>query len=577
MAYADLYSDAIYYQSLNNTGTVVTSATQNGTVAGAGGSYLFVADTPSGLGSTHSLQASGYSTLPYTYAYNNIPTSSERTVTFWFKFEKATGGLFSVGENSGSALTIATNDPSSASTDNDLVQISFGTYANNTGGTDRKPNWLIRETTISTGTATNSSASSGHKIEQGMWNHIAYIERLAGNNIERAIYVNGVCHYYTVVTGRAFTYSWGTATTSGFGWAPFKCTTNSDTAGKRIAHYAMWNRALTVAEIREQAWYGKSSDYIATVLADDPSYITYFDNEDKATDATVAGTNGTSWGPLNDTAPGIVVNELGIVDKSWRSSITATGTNNYRNNTDADMMSGLASLYRSGEFSIEFWFKLNGKPVGDREIFVTFAPSQNDGYFRFYIDSVGRLQYSGSFKSGTTTYSTTSVGASGQTGTVGGTLFPGDNSASLNLWGDDQWHHVVYTQSNTDNYGGTGIYYGQIFIDGYRYGTRNFTNTYGWVNGTNPLTYFRLGISQTNTALKDVNIDNFATYARRLTDTEIADHFIAGKTYAPPATRTVKYWDGATWADSTAQKVWNGTAWVEWDASYYDGTSWIAL
>jgi hypothetical protein len=44
-----------------------------------------------------------------------------------------------------------------------------------------------------------------------------------------------------------------------------------------------------------------------------------------------------------------------------------------------------------------------------------------------------------------------------------------------------------------------------------------------------------------------------------------------------PSVRTVKYYDGLSWQTSSAQKVWNGTAWVDWDAKRFDGTSWVTI
>jgi hypothetical protein len=47
--------------------------------------------------------------------------------------------------------------------------------------------------------------------------------------------------------------------------------------------------------------------------------------------------------------------------------------------------------------------------------------------------------------------------------------------------------------------------------------------------------------------------------------------WLAGTTNA----RTVKYFDGTTWQTSSAQKVWNGTAWVDWNAKRFDGSAWV--
>jgi hypothetical protein len=57
------------------------------------------------------------------------------------------------------------------------------------------------------------------------------------------------------------------------------------------------------------------------------------------------------------------------------------------------------------------------------------------------------------------------------------------------------------------------------------------------------------------------------------TDAAIADIYQAGST----SSRTVKYYDGTAWQTSSGQKVWNGTAWVDWTAKKYDGTAWVTI
>jgi hypothetical protein len=74
-------------------------------------------------------------------------------------------------------------------------------------------------------------------------------------------------------------------------------------------------------------------------------------------------------------------------------------------------------------------------------------------------------------------------------------------------------------------------------------------------------------------------IGDFLMYDVALTPQEIYDNWQATaypKYYGPAGTQ-VKYYDGTTWQTSSAQKVWNGSAWVDWDAYRWDGTSWIAI
>ena len=39
----------------------------------------------------------------------------------------------------------------------------------------------------------------------------------------------------------------------------------------------------------------------------------------------------------------------------------------------------------------------------------------------------------------------------------------------------------------------------------------------------------------------------------------------------------IKYWEGNFWLNAIDKKVWNGSAWVPWTASYWDGANWISL
>ena len=57
--------------------------------------------------------------------------------------------------------------------------------------------------------------------------------------------------------------------------------------------------------------------------------------------------------------------------------------------------------------------------------------------------------------------------------------------------------------------------------------------------------------------------------------TQIAEIYQVGSTF--PSTRTVKYFNGTSWVDSSAQKIYNGTSWVDWNAKRYDGTNWVVV
>lgn len=73
-------------------------------------------------------------------------------------------------------------------------------------------------------------------------------------------------------------------------------------------------------------------------------------------------------------------------------------------------------------------------------------------------------------------------------------------------------------------------------------------------------------------------IGDFFLYDALLSDAEVLENFNSTKEkYGFVDTGQVKYYDGTTWQNSSAQKVWNGTAWIDWDASRWNGTSWVAI
>jgi len=70
-------------------------------------------------------------------------------------------------------------------------------------------------------------------------------------------------------------------------------------------------------------------------------------------------------------------------------------------------------------------------------------------------------------------------------------------------------------------------------------------------------------------------IGEFYMYNKALTAQEISDNYNATKDRY--LSRTVKYYDGSNWQNSTGQKVWNGSAWIDWDSKYWDGSSWVTV
>jgi hypothetical protein len=582
MAYSDLYADASLYMDLNNNYNYVNTGTLNTTAYGTG-TPVFVNDAPANTGSTHSFKMNGYSSSsslrPPKYIFSNFPEQNlGRTITFWFKFKKAAGGSFVFGENMGIATNVLRLDPNSTSSNEDTITLNFGVYTKNHIATDRKITGIIRTVNTSSNQSTALFPSNVRKLEQDTWYHIALVQNYvsAAKVIETALYINGGCaSYNTTPNMNGFLFPLGFGQGSGVYGAEIFDTESQTTTDKYIAHYALYKRALNRDEIRAQAWYGLSGgNYVDLVNSDSPLYFTTLENQDKATDPTVYG--ATSWGPINDNRAGVSVNELGYpTGKSWRIFDSGTSGENFADTNNVNFTRGMNTVIRSGEYSYEFWFKMSGKPSTAKKIVESGGGTPGAGQQTWSITNNGRIEFRTSYRTGTSSYVSGSIAnTSPGLPPVGTVIYPGDTSPGLNGWADGQWHHVVYTQSNS-NYDGS--YHGLVYIDGAAIDSRNWPNTNGWLNldSIDASSWFSLGANQST--FNNFFFDNVAIYARELTSLEVQEHFIAGKTYVEPSARVVKHWTGGAWVDSVDQKVWDGNAWVNWDAKYWNGTAWIDL
>jgi hypothetical protein len=138
----------------------------------------------------------------------------------------------------------------------------------------------------------------------------------------------------------------------------------------------------------------------------------------------------------------------------------------------------------------------------------------------------------------------------------------------------------VLTASKTENVSttpGTTLRY-RLYIDGIHYNTQTLGSDIPFAENGVPLPLWLFGSnSATSTINRDFFIDKLAIYPRKLDQHEVMDHYLAGATFLQSQAGAVKYWDGDSWNDSSAQKVWNGTDWIDWDANYYDGSGWVSL
>lgn len=596
MPYSDLLSDAKIYFTYDNTNNYVLNGTHpdaNIALESTTGTPVFIADAPAGLGFTHSLRVNNYATVPPRWRIRGLESTvpgfvtKGKTVSAWVKLATNTTPI--AGSNLGNALTIFSDAANQSGTDQ-YLRANMGTYSTAPGGgSDRFLQYLSTETIIATSNFAGTSRFSNMKLQLNQWHHIALsIRELPDVDlIERALYLDGSCIDYSFIAGRAHNnLQWGGPTGLSAGlWTPtFLGTSNESILNKLVSGVAFWDRVLTIDEIRAHAWYNhQNEDYQSVVLAKNPTYYATFNNPDKATDHTFLGT-ATSWGALSDDKSSFFVNETGPANrKAWRMISSGTAANNYTDNTDPEMLSELAALQRSGEFSLELWFKQSDNPTSNKTIFQTNSTNNLNGWMLLTLQSNGAVDYRSAYKSGATTGVVGGVGGSAsiiQTPTSATAnsnqliLHPG--GTNWKNWMDNKWHHVIYTQSNTDAYNGTaGAFVGNLYVDGAKVDARPWTNTFGWLDGTGAFTSLQLGSNSNTTTLRDTSIAELAIYPRRLSETEVRQNFVAGLDYVSDL-GAVKYYDG-TWKTASAAKVWNGSAWIDWSKKYYDGTQWVNL
>jgi len=201
-------------------------------------------------------------------------------------------------------------------------------------------------------------------------------------------------------------------------------------------------------------------------------------------------------------------------------------------------------VFKDGDWSLGFWWKLNSQLVSTRNSNIwNIAPfgTNNPGV---------TLLYQGSNATANAGKLTISIGES--------LNVPISDVINLNTW-----YYIAITRVNTTNIGN---------VKAYINGVNTFTGNHNILNGTVNTTQAKWG--DTNSyANYSWNISNsYYTTSSVIGPTQIAEIYTAGLGTVP---RTVKYFDGTTWQTSSAQKVWNGTAWVDWTAKRFDGSAWI--
>ena len=204
-----------------------------------------------------------------------------------------------------------------------------------------------------------------------------------------------------------------------------------------------------------------------------------------------------------------------------------------------------------GEYGLGFWLRLNSIPTGTTSGTVTiFSAARQSSFPGFAITLRGTAHTSGPALMHSMFSSTTPIVANPQVGT---------------------WYYIVGRKNRLSN-GAT------IWVNGVKVATG--TNT---TAGPTPITSTQWTYQPQFNTNSSSNVNSFSFNICHMhlmnfvdfTDSAISQIYQAGIT--PPSTRTVKYYDGSSWQTSSAQKVWNGTAWVDWNAKRFDGTSWVTI
>jgi len=614
MAYQDLYADAAIFYDLNNNfnpvvnTTVAPDAAVLDGLSGTGETRLYYNEAPPGSPYTHSLRLNAQPTSPrtrrlkignsQTYTNNYGFESFGTTVNFWYKVVTTTDPV-SIGS------TIALFGRENVTISDERASISGGSNYLDASGLVGKLSWSNQRyvtNASAVSTVTNSSGATPG-ITPNQWYNITYTwltHRIAGSgngqyNLERAIYINGSLAHNTFQ-----------ASTNGFDpqdELEAFYTAGGSANAQIMSSFAIWNKALSREEIVALAFNNNVITDINTynnAVVNDSGAVYYvtLNNPDKNTDTDVYGTKA-SWGALNDSPVNVEVNQESKFGKSWKLT-----TNNGANTQEMDLSSGatmntemsnaLAADYFGG-WSIECWVKSPTPSPGalDRKINVLYGASYSSNRIDWGIRTIAngapatmwatvpRWVSGNSFQSqsisGVANYGTTQNAK--LTYTTSSQLQALYRHLPLGI-SDGEWHHMVLTyrlDSSGSDQGGTlpGV---RVYVDGLLQNHVALSTTAG-VNQINaPFLNVFFGHPSSNPAdAPDTFIDKYAVYSRRLTINEINKHWVIGKAFINQNQNAVKYYDGTDWQTASAQKVWNGTAWVDWDHKYWNGTAWIDL
>lgn len=350
----------------------------------------------------------------------------------------------------------------------------------------------------------------------------------------------------------------------------------------KIAEFVSYNRKLTHDEKYLRYRYGQTiGGFVNTQLTDGALVQMRFDNPNKSTPMTLYGSASSTWGStfpdVGSTKTGITAYQPGAKDYQWNILQGAASTQQIFNG-NAAFAAALQQVMQSGNsYSFEFVLKIPSTFTQTHRIFefgsnsTTGTPSPiSGGYVLANISTSanGKGQPSVSHS-----YQSISTGA-WQSGSLSGIPNPSSNTSSRNYYRLDEgnWYHFVVNVDRSTTNLSVVLYANAVGMKNRSYGTGTYNS-----NGTNSAyTYTTNDVAwgpNTVTADATWGYDNFAIYNRLLTATEIENHYWA----LVKAEKSIKYWNGNAWTLPTGTKVWDGTAWIDWNTKYYDGTQWITV
>jgi hypothetical protein len=551
----------------------------------------------SGGGDIRTSQTRNY----YSFNQDNISLTGggRNTFEFWFKYTTLNNRVPQFANN-GVIASIFTND---STAERQAIEVRL-----NGGGTFGVGNAGLLSMAFITSGSTIVSQMGAHYYSPNVW-HCVHIEFQRDNSTLKNrpyLYVNGRldnCASSSLSTQSDYSNGLSSIRIG----PPTNQLSSTLTDGTQLflAEATYFRRNLTNKEKMLRAQYGRmtTAGLRNEILADNPKIYLPLDNEtlhpvEQAGDPTWGTELLSTWSTGQTTGravygAGVFINQTGDRGKSW-SFPASSGTANtvtVGGNTSAKMKELLHD--RTKSISLE-WFTLN--PTYDSAVASNGSANlinigrragtaATSGIGGFAINTgtnngsasstafIGRNIPNVDFWTG-------SAWSSGNVNTNFGADVSGNSQWNFANYADNQWHHHVLTLSRTTN----GIF-GRYYFDGFLHVFRDFgtaSNSQAFVDATNwatNLDRFTFGpYTQPSTAYnRRFTLDNVAIYDYELSAQIIRQQYYAFSAQDPvPGTRIVRHWTGTEWVDSLDQKVWNGTAWVDWDAKRWNGTSWIA-